>query len=710
MVEMKKEEKKVADHIAEIRKNFDDWTEYWAADRARWLEDAKFVWLLEQWNEADKSKRDKEERITVVVDKLGQHLRQVVNDARMNRPGIVVSPVDSISDPETAEKISGLFRHTAVRSNVDAAYDTSIEQAIVGGFGFIRIHHDYLGENTDEQEVLVKRIPNPLSVTTSPHQEADGSDMKGVFVHESMDIESFKKAYPKADVSSWDTNGNDNNWWGSKEEVTVAEHWYIVEEETSLHRLSNGTNATEEQLQKLIDDGGQAPKVVSTRAVVLKKCMYLKTNGKEYLEGPKEWPSKYCPIVPVYGNECNIEGEFIHQGMFRPAKDAQRLYNYAASAFAERVALAPDSPYVAAVGQVEDFVSDWDGSTRVAVKRYTPQNIDGKVAPPPRRDQPPDIPTSIAVLLEHCEHDIQAALGQYAASLGKRGNATSGKQELAQQREGDVGTFHYHDNQARAIKHVWKVVLDMLPKIMDTKRIQRILGEDGKEEVVTFDPAIKVALKKRKNNTIYNLGVGRYDVVISVGPSYTTQRQQAQDFLSEATKANSNLWVTHADLIFKAQDGPMAEEMAKRSTLLMPPEIKQAIDKGSGEEDGQGNKQIEIITQQAQAAIQERDQVIQGLQQAVKEMQGQLEAKQGVEGLKAQNEALKLSIEKRKADIQAYEAETKRMVEQSKAQDIMREKDQSAKIAELAQHLDQLTEAVAALAGINQVMILSDEQ
>ncbi|MBV5277070.1 hypothetical protein JZU56_04530, partial [bacterium] len=103
-------------------------------------------------------------------------------------------------------------------------------------------------------------------------------------------------------------------------------------------------------------------------------------------------------------------------------------------------------------------------------------------------------------------------------------NERSGKAILAREKQGDVGTYHYVDNLARAIRHITRQIVDMIPKIYDTQRIARIIGVDGEVDMVKFNPSQAEPVKEIRDQMgaliekVYNPSVGTYDVMVTTGP------------------------------------------------------------------------------------------------------------------------------------------------------------------------------------------------
>lgn len=623
------------DPLHEARERYDRAKDAWSADRKRYIDDVKFA-AGEQWPETIRTEREGDGRPVLVVDKCGQYIRQVVNDSRQARPSIKIRPVDSQADIETADIMQGLCRHIEDRSNSDVAYDTALECAVKGGFGFFRVLTEYAHESTFEQEICIKRIRNPLTILFDPDcMEPDGSDARFAFIVEDMAKDVYESTYGEENAIDWDSDTSKYSGWISSEKVRIAEYFYVEESEQKLHLFMDGSTATDDEIKMATDQGIQIPEIKETRSVPVKKVMWCKMNGKEHIEEPKEWHGKYIPVVPVWGNEEDIDGEIRHTGMIHSAKDAARLYNYSRSAYAERVALTPKAPYIAAFGQVEEF-PEWEDANNknYSVLRYNPIDAAGNSVPPPQRQQAFDVPAGFAQDMQISEHDIQAALGMYAASVGQPSNEKSGKAILARERSGDMATFHYHDNLARAIRHAGRIIVDMIPKIYDTARVVRILGIDGKPDMVQLNPNQQQASVKMGAKTIYNLNVGKYDVSVSTGPSYTTRRQEAADAMMQMSQGNPAMMQIMGDLMVKNMDWPGADEMAARLKLMLPPQIQQAEQK-----EGEQSPEVQQVIAQAKQAIGQRDQQLQQAQQMMQQMQQKLqELMQGQQALGAEKQ------------------------------------------------------------------------
>jgi hypothetical protein len=646
--------------LAEARKRFAVCREADQKNRERALAALRFR-NLEQWDDAVKNDRENDSegaRPCLVMDKLNQHINQVVNDERQNRPQIKVRPVDDKADVEAAKIYDGLIRHIQDISCADEAYDTAFEHAVDGGFGYWRIITDYCDENSFEQDIFIKRIRNRFAVYLDPHkQEADGSDAKYGFIVDKYTKEEFEAEFGKDHVSEWDADGVVKGWYEG-DELLVCEYFYIEPVKKTIVQLEDGrvldkkeyeasppTYMDGEVIPILVDAKGK-PKERVTKINTVKWC---KLTYDRVLE-KKDWAGKYIPIVEVVGNELDIEGEVHRSGLIRGAMDAQRVYNYAASAFVENVALAPRAPWTAEEGQIEGHEDLWKTANRrnISVLPYKGVAVDGHLIPAPNRQPPPGIPVGWQGVLQNAEHDIQGATGQYQASLGEESNEKSGRAILARQREGDVGTFHYADNLSRAIRHTGRIIIDLIPKYYDTKRVARILGEDGTPSQAIVDPEAPQAYAKGPDGDIFNPNVGKYDVTVTVGPAYTTRRMEAAEWQLQMIQANPALMQVMGDIMFRNMDAPGAEEIAERIKKTIPAQLLENEDE----------QQPMVQTPEGPISIEEASQVIAGLFQQTQQAAQMLKQ---AESDKTQVQQEANAIKMAELEVKKYEAETNRI-------------------------------------------------
>ena len=577
---------------------------------------------LNQWDEKTRNERENDiegARPCLVVDKLNQHVMQVVNDQRQNRVQIKVRPVDDKGDPEVAKIYDGILRHIQDRSRADVAYDTAFECAVDGGFGFWRILTEYCDPLSFEQDIRIKRLRNRFAVYLDPErQEPDGSDARYGFILYKVRKEDFKKEFGKKGeeaLESFEHEGKEFVEWYGDDWIVYAEYFWKEEKKQKILLLSDGSVVLKEEYSETSDLTVQKERETHTVTV-----RWRKLTGTAILEDGV-WVGDSIPVVEVVGNELDIEGKVNRTGMIRSAMDAQRVDNYATSAFVENVALAPRSSYLAAAGQIKGFENLWKTANRrnISVLPYHPVSVDGVLVAAPKREAPPGVSQGWLSVLEQSEHNIQAAMGRYNATLGAPSNETSGRAIQARNREGDTGSYHFSDNLTRSLRYTGQMIVDIIPKIYDTRRIARIIGEDGEFGSAIVDPEladdagnlIPYAERTKPDGGIekvYNLGVGKYDVTIVAGPSYTTRRLESADAMMEISRGNKEFMAQFGDIIFQSQDWPGADKIAERFKKMLPPELK------DGEPDNL-EKQKSQIQQAAQALGQKEAQINNAIEQ-----------------------------------------------------------------------------------------------
>jgi hypothetical protein len=143
------------------------------------------------------------------------------------------------------------------------------------------------------------------------------------------------------------------------------------------------------------------------------------------------------------------------------------------------------------------------------------------------------------------------------------------------QREDDVGSYLYIDNFARAVRRTGNIINDLIPHVYDTERTIRIMGEDGKIDVMAINTARGTDPQSGETLFAHDITAGCYDVVATMGPSYTTRREEARDGMTSFVQAAPQTAPLVLDLIAKAQDWPMADDIGKCLRATLPPEILQ---------------------------------------------------------------------------------------------------------------------------------------
>lgn len=567
----KKPKQSPDDELLEVaRKRFQLAEEAESESNEKALDDLRFV-AGEQWDPRIQNDRYLDGRPCLTINKLVQSVHQVTNDQRQNRPAIKVSPVDNEATVETAEVFQGLIRHVENYSHADVAYDRAFDAAVRTGRGYFRIITDYCDESSFDLEIFFKSIRNRFSVKVDPHyQEPDGSDMDWAFIEVDMSKDQFMAQYPESKLSKmddWTALGNQMPGWMKKDSARIAEYFYKTFQKAILIQLSDGSVLEKDQLPATLPEGIS---IQAEREVIKPAIKWLKINGIEVLERT-DWPGRWIPIVPVIGDELDIDGKVINEGLVRHAKDSQRMYNYFASSEAEAIALAPKAPWIGAEGQFKGHEQQWKEANRknVAFLQYVPKSLNGTPVGPPQRVQADANIQAITEARGLAGEDLKATTGIYDATLGNRSNEQSGLAIQRRNSQAQTSNFHFIDNLARSIRHGGRIVMDLLPHVYDTPRVGRILHEDGQAEMVPLNQPFQAEGK----DVIHDLSKGKYDVVVTTGPNFQTRRMEAQQGMIEFTKALPQTAPLISDLVARNSDWPGADQIADRLKKTLPPGV-----------------------------------------------------------------------------------------------------------------------------------------
>lgn len=615
------------DLLREAREAFQRASDVENDNRQTALEDIRFARAGEQWPADIVKQRQIEGRPCLTINKLPAFIRQVVNDARQNKPSIKVHPADSGADPETAEVINGLIRNIEYTSNADIAYDTATECAVTGGFGYIRVGLDYAFDDSFDMDIQIKRVSNPFSVYGDPNSTAaDSSDWDTAFVVDRLSKSQFEAQYKGKATVDWDSTawtGLKGTDWLNDDGVLVAEWWQREEKDRIIVMTQDGMVFGKDELendpdlQTLLEAG--VLQIHGERTTKTHKVTQRIMSGADILE-TNDWMGRYIPIIPVYGDEFDIEGKRYFRSMIHNAIDSQRAFNYWRTAATELVALAPKVPYIGEEGSFDGDIDRWN----TANTKSHPFLEYKKGAPPPQR-QPLDTGAAAGSLQEalNASDDMKAIIGIYDASLGARSNETSGRAIMARQREGDVSTFHFIDNMSRAIRHTGRILIDLIPKVYTGPRIVRIIGEDGSQAPKQINKEAPATDKKGNPVTdeqgnpvmaMHDLTSGKYDLTVSTGPSFTTRREEAAMQMTEMIRAFPQAATIVGPELAKNLDWPGADEIAEKMEAMtsgqIPPELQKAIEDGKQQiaKLTEENQQLKMsaATDEAEIASKER--------------------------------------------------------------------------------------------------------
>ena len=540
------------------------------SNRSEALEDLKFA-AGDQWPTEIQNSRNLEARPCLTINKIDPYIRQVTNQQRQARPRIKVHGTNTSSNEKLAEILTGVIRHIEVNSDADQAYDTAFDYSVRMGWGYFRVITDYIRDDSFDQEIYIRPIDNPFTVYFDPNSILpDGSDADRCLITTVIEKKIFQEMYPDAELGSFTYRGtgDDSAEWIMKDDIRIAEYFYTERKAAKLVQLSDGTSVYKDELpdQAILAMAGIT--IVSERESMRKQIKWCKLTAMEVLE-ESDWPGKYIPIIPVYGQQLVIESKRKKYGLVRNAKDPQRMLNFWQTSITESVALAPKAKWLMAEGQDEGHEMEWASANIKSspVLRYKQKDIEGVPAPAPTRLQPEPPPAGILAASASINNDLQAVLGIFDPNQMPTGNL-SGKAINGQQQQIDLTNFHYFDNLTRSIRYAGKILLDLIPKIYDHERVMRIIGYDNQPELVVLNQ--RTVDDAGVTKILNDVTVGEYDVVMETGPGYNSKRQEAVANMMPLLAASPDLMKVAGDLIFRNMDFPGADIIADRLAASNP--------------------------------------------------------------------------------------------------------------------------------------------
>jgi len=610
MAHSKKQMQKDEELLKTIRTRFTAMTEADQDNRQEAMIDMKFINVPgEQWEE--NMKKNRGNRPCYEFNKTRVTAKRIINDMKANPAEGKVRGVEG-GDKDVAEIIEGLTRNIWNISNADTIIDYASEYQVSAGMGAWRITTDFSTDTAFDQDIHIEGIPNPFCLYADNNsKEQYKRDADDWILTEKVSKKEFKHRWPKAEpVNFDDTEFDDDEDWEDEEQIRIAEYWYKEPTTKELLQLVNG-QVVDAESDEGIEILKQPDAIKNRRTVKTSKIMMVIASGRAILEAPTEWAGSMFPFVMIYGEYIVIDGRTYWWGIGRFAKDAQRSYNITRTAITETIAGTPLSTIWATPEQIEGHQSTW----AIAHKENMPYrlyNADPKAPGAPQRTGGSDVPVALIQESQIASEEINMVTGIFAADVGAANQASSGRQEIARQQMGQIATFNYQDNRGKGIQRTWEILIDLIPNIYDTDRELRIIGPTGEDAYKKVNTFVKNDLGE--DIKINDLSLGRYDAVVTLGPNFSTRRQEAAETYQTLMQGNPGIFPIAGDLIFKSMDLPFSEEISERLKIMLPPEVQSLVN-----EEQEVPAEVQIMMRQAETAMGQVEQLGQQVQEAAQQ-------------------------------------------------------------------------------------------
>ena len=588
-------------------------------NRENYTKNVRISSSADQWDDEVKKRRGSN-RPALTFNLLNLIVKQIIGDYRQNKLAIKVIPSGNGATEETADILAGIIRNIEIESHADHAYTNALECAARGGFGYFRILTEYEGDDTFNQKLVIKPIHNPLTVYCDPHAKLiTRKDAEWYLVTEMLSKPEFKRQFPKAEENGWDivdVDSDDSGDWGDDKHIRVCEYFTKKLVEARLVAFDNGATVQIDDDNEIIALEQIGWKAVKERVANRINIQWRKATASAIIE-ERTFKTKYIPIIPVLGEEVNIEGKTHLRGSIYYAIDGQMSYNYERSAAIERSALSAKAPWKATLKEIEMYRDQWDNANTQPAPYllFTPDPTHNNGAGP-ERIEPPSPSAADAQNSQAAALDIQRTTGVFDSQLGQKSNVVSGVGLQEQQSQGSTSNYIYVDNLRAAIEYAGDVLIDWIPSVIDKEQVVRVVGLEGDASTETVNqqqtnPILGIT------EVLNDITVGKYDVVVEAGPAFASRRREAVDGMMKFMQAMPQLGTLIADLAVKNMDWPGADEIAQRLKNALPPQITTDPDSPEGQQAKLQAQQQQAQQQNTQQQlIQSKIQVEQGKNQA----------------------------------------------------------------------------------------------
>ena len=540
------------------------------SQRSLSVEDTRFAQAEDgQWDEDAKRKRANRPRYT--INRVAGAIDQLDGDQRQNSTNIKIRPVSGGSTESVAKTMTGIIRNIEGSSKAKRIYTSAINEVYNGGYGGWRILTEFSDDDPFVQDIKLKWIRGAAtSLWFDPSaEEYTKSDAMWAFVTFDMSREEREEKWPDKPIIDWSQDqrsGRNCSTWFKDDVVRIAEYWEKIEVTKNIALLSDGRIIDEDEEKPVIDElKAKGIEIVKRREVKSFKVQMTKMDGGGILEKAKPWAGKFIPLIPVYGHVTYIEGKEFVRGMVRFAKDPSRIYNYTVSTTVETTALTPKDPIWLTAKQSE--------GQKAALQSFNTKNSpflfytpDPNAPGPPQRGGAPAVQSALIQQTQQASMDIYHVTNMQPPSLGINPELKSGKAIQAQERLGDRGSYIYTDNLEASQNYTGEILIDLIPRIIDTARQVRIMQQDGETELVDVNTVNEEITDRQTGETVLvnDLKVGKYGVVTETGPAFATIRQESAQQIIDLIATSPQFEALAMDLV--AKDLPILEskELVKR--------------------------------------------------------------------------------------------------------------------------------------------------
>lgn len=558
-----------------------------------------------------------------------------VNDMEFNA---VISTNSEDATDESAELLQRRWRNDFMNSEGAEAIETASREALVGGFGALKLVSKFENEEAPDPEYQYLCLEAVSSACSSVYFDSgaikkDKSDAKYGWQLIRVNRRMIEEEYGESDLVSfagpaWGEFDTELEYNSSKD-IYLA-HFYEVIEKTIIEHdftlmgapiITSGDGITDQfgekytreelkEFKEMYTD--MTGEEVPTKRRKVKFVEYALADGNRYLMKKQKQPFKRIPLIPFYGYYTEINGEEYYCGEVRKRTDAEMFHNMFGSTMMEIMSKPqiPKPEYLA--DQIKAHANqraraDIDNVPFVLSDIAYDKN-QNPIVGPIGQTQPPQIGTGLAAAGQFLEGQIQqgSAIGANTTPANTSGEAI----QQVNERQDDT-VLPAVKNITHAIKSTCSTWIPAAQKVIFNKQRRiRVQEVDGSySQVNTME---MIALPDGRVGPYGNNPVGRYTVSVKTGESYKDSRAAQKESMIEMLNYVGSdtdfgqMIAMNAMLLTDGEGGDQIRQIAKYKMIDMQIAMGVPMNpKDFSEEELQyiESKLMQIQAQQQQAAM-----------------------------------------------------------------------------------------------------------
>jgi len=496
-------------------------------------------------------------------DKCNPVVDSIAGEMEQKEFGIKVSPAGGESSQDTAKILNGLIRNIQSMSGAIHTFNSAGRKMVMAGFDAWRVTQEW-GDSFD-QDLYIRKISNAVDRVwfDTGAELQDMSDANHAFVLQALTIDEYEKKFPKGSKQSVGDSKTEQVYSYKPKIIVVGEILYKKSFNKEIVLMSNNKVYDVDDKYESVAEELKADGITESRRRTVKshKVMSRLFDGTTFLSDAKETVFDFIPVVPVYGNFDISEDKVVYRGAINKLKDSQRVLNYAQSREIEEGALAPRGKYWMTREQAEKDKAKLQtlNTNSDPVQTYT--HIDGVL--PPYWQGGAQINAGLQLTSASMNQNIMESSGIFAANQGNAPDQSGYAIEL-QQDKGDTSTIKYFTSKQIAVEHTARIIINAIPKIYDTKRTVRILGEDDSSKMETINDQVWDN-ETQKNVSLNDLRKGKYDVTCDIGEAFKNRQQETDRAFIAISAIDPSIIGQGKDIWLNNLSAPGMDLMAERA-------------------------------------------------------------------------------------------------------------------------------------------------